>query len=156
MVDVFQLTQGSGPSDNDKLVEFANFYFDKEIGSVDKNKLNWIVDYKNLKTNSTGKFGKTVADRENHVINIYINPAALNLAKALYITVGHELVHANDINNGNELRWYQQYPKSLQVIMEWHAYRWSADAEIGFGVNYGQVQALNQLKTMLPPGFYGR
>ena len=78
-----------------------------------------------------GLEGATDYDYSKGKIYININPTAFKDPRYLALTVGHELVHARDIANGNHLEWLMQFgpdesPWSpMWVIMETHA--WAMD-----------------------------
>jgi len=140
-------------------MEFANFFFGDEISSVGNRKLNWVIDYDNKET-FTGKPGeksrpgRTIPTKG--MISIYLQSNLLNDPKKLYIVIGHELVHANDLDDGNYSKWAKLYPLQVNIIFEYRAYLWSAQAEAGFGINLGQQTKLNELATQLPAGFLNR
>jgi hypothetical protein len=70
----------------------------------------------------------------------------------LYHVVGHELIHADDIANGNEEKWSKEVNGDndlLKIIMEHHANMWDAGTEIQFGTDYGaQNRLTNTTETL--------
>jgi hypothetical protein len=119
-------------------------------------KLNIVLDYDSKYTTDVPgrRHAVTIPIMASKTAKMYLNPVLLQDAMHLYITLGHELVHANDIANGNLTTWLKQYPSDVVNIMEAHGFMWSAAAEAGFGVNYtNSQQNLDYYMGLLPAGF---
>jgi hypothetical protein len=139
-----------------KLMEFGNFFFGKEMNLLNDFKLNIVLDYDSKYTTDVPgrRHAVTIPIMASKTAKMYLNPVLLQDAMHLYITLGHELVHANDIANGNLTTWLKQYPSDVVNIMEAHGFMWSAAAEAGFGVNYtNSQQNLDYYMGLLPAGF---
>jgi len=150
--------QQGGPSDHDKLMEFANYFFSDEIKSVADNgfKLTFELDVNEKYTTDVEgrRHALTIPIMNNKEAKMYLHPFLLNDPKNLYIHLAHELVHANDIANGNFTAWLKQYPGYIVNIMEARGFMVSAAVEAQFEKNYTDSQKnLDHYKSLLPAGF---
>jgi hypothetical protein len=154
----YRYEEQGGATDYDKLMEFTRFFFGNEMNSITENGFNLVVVLDNdSKFTSEGEGRRravTVPIMKTKTAKIYLNPSLLKDAKNLYIHLGHEMVHAVDIANGNLTKWLKQFPTDALNILETHGYMWSAAAEDGFGVDYTSSQKnLDYYKSLLPAGF---
>lgn len=86
-------------------------------------------------------------------------------AKNLALVLGHELVHARDIANGNVDMWRLEFVEKstedreriVEIIMEVHAWEWTLQAERNPRINtiYGEGASiwLEKLRPQLPERF---
>jgi RHS repeat-associated protein len=129
--------------------QFRNNHFSSHMAKIVELgwKVNWIVD-------RTGKVnrrrpGDTSGDYHTKTITILVSVGMLyemNDTKT-YLVTGHELVHALDIANGNELDWMlmdYQDPGMYKNIMEYHAWIWTFRAARELRVDYEYLSAIGE------------
>lgn len=120
--------------------------------------LNWLIGGE-----VGGKAGRTSKQKDGSVL-IEISRRALLDPKLLYHTIGHELIHAADLTNGNYEKWVKAVSGDgwtgadlnhlVHTMMEHHAYMWDAATEIKFGTDYGAQTMLGLTTSTLEPWGY--
>jgi hypothetical protein len=128
----------------------AKAFFGLQMGKYG-DKIDWKVDLM-MASGTTGRL-------PNGSIQITIGVGALLDPTLAYLTIGHELIHAEDYLNGNYDAWRSDLDKagytgdllnySMQTVMEYHAYQWDANLESQFRVNYGAQSEFNTLTNTM-------
>lgn len=128
------------------------------VFSTENWKFDWGIVYgeSNADVNSKNP-GGTAPHYRTNTIFVRIHVSAFANPKLLALVLGHELVHARDIGNGNHFTWGNEFPAERDDIMEYHAWEWTLQAEQNPRINtsYGEGAGyrLEQLGPLLPAGF---
>ncbi len=93
-------------------MEFTNFYFREEFKGL---KQRATIIWKLGGVLSDGAAGRT-HELEHGRILIEIATKTFGDAKLLYLTVGHELIHADDLTNGNYDKWFKSCEQRVTPI----------------------------------------
>ncbi len=137
------------------LNEFVSFYFGKEFAKVSE-KFKLVVSWDFLGLTTTEKPGNTTPVWNKREIQIVLDPSIQKNGKLVYAVIGHEMVHAMDIANGNLRFWNRMVNgnyERLEALMEFHAYQWSLSAEEGLGENFGGRDGYLKYQGLL--GYFG-
>jgi len=128
----------------------ANAFFGSQMKKYG-DKIDWKVDLM-IADGATRRL-------DNGRIEITIAVKALLDPTLAYLTVGHELIHAEDYLNGNYDSWYTSISAKgfegdllgymTQMVAEYHAYSWDANLESQFRVNYGAQDEFKSLTANL-------
>lgn len=138
-----------GEVTENQFLEFLNFFWGHEAAQVKKSaRLNWEIGGR-LIDDADGQIDR---NKDGSIV-IKISQKALMDPKLLYLTIGHELIHAADFVNGNHDKWVRAVDgdmwtgddrkELISAIGEYHAFLWEVQAEIDSGWDYG---AQTQLK----------
>jgi RHS repeat-associated protein len=156
---------------NQLFKQFRNKFFGKAIADIEAmgRTFDWGIvfgeDEGSINSRTPG--GTAEGSRGQLVIRIHSSVFASgpNWAKHLALVLGHELVHARDIANGNVDMWRfenaeldpDEQERIVELIMEVHAWEWTEKAERDPRIDtvYGDGASvwLARLRPQLPPAF---
>ena len=97
------------------------------------------------------------------VINyISISDKVFSGPRQLYVTIGHELIHANDLNPGGCADYLLNFINGTQeevreqyhAVMEYHAYLWSVPVSQGLGIPAGEERLIGYENKLEYYGLY--